>query len=45
MISQGWIGEGITTPNKNVTIPTGTTGPRSYIANWTKKTAGIDNNS
>lgn len=33
----GWTGEGITTPNKNVTIPTGTTGPRSYIANWTKK--------
>lgn len=32
----GWTGEGITTPNKNVTIPTGTTGPRSYIANWTK---------
>lgn len=33
----GWTGEGITTPNKNVTIPTGTTGPRSYTAHWTKK--------
>lgn len=33
----GWTGEGITTPSKNVTIPTGTKGPRSYTANWTKK--------
>lgn len=33
----GWTGEGITTPSKNVTIPTGTKGARSYTANWTKK--------
>ena len=34
---EGWTGEGITTPSKNVTIPTGTKGARSYTANWTKK--------
>lgn len=33
----GWTGEGITTPSKDVTIPTGTKGARSYTANWTKK--------
>lgn len=33
----GWTGEGIPTPSKNVTIPAGTKGARSYTANWIKK--------
>lgn len=33
----GWTGEELKTPTKTVTIPTGTTGARSYKANWTKK--------
>lgn len=33
----GWTGEGILTPNKNVTIPAGTKGARGYTANWIKK--------
>ncbi len=31
----GWSGTGLTGNNKNVTIPTGTYGNRSYTANWT----------
>ena len=30
----GWIGEGITTPQPNVTIPKGSTGDKTYIENW-----------
>ena len=30
----GWTGEGITTPQPNVTIPKGSTGDKTYIANW-----------
>ena len=31
----GWTGTGISTPTTTVTIPTGSTGDRSYSANWT----------
>ena len=31
----GWTGSNGNTPSKNVTIPTGSTGNRSYTANWT----------
>ena len=30
----GWKGEGITTPQPNVTIPKGSTGDKTYIENW-----------
>lgn len=30
----GWTGEGITTPQTQVIIPTGSTGNRTYTANW-----------
>ena len=30
----GWTGEGIIMPQLNVTIPTGSTGNRTYTANW-----------
>ena len=30
----GWTGEGITTPQTSVKIPTGSTGNRTYTANW-----------
>ena len=30
----GWTGEGITTPQPNVTIPKGSTGDKKYIENW-----------
>ena len=30
----GWTGEGITTPQPNVTIPKGSTGNKTYIENW-----------
>lgn len=30
----GWTGEGITTPQTEVIIPTGSTGNRTYTANW-----------
>ena len=30
----GWTGEGITTPQPEVIIPTGSTGNRTYTANW-----------
>ena len=30
----GWTGEGITTPQTEVTIPTGSTGNKAYTANW-----------
>lgn len=30
----GWTGEGITTPQTEVTIPTGSTGNRTYTAKW-----------
>ena len=30
----GWTGEGIITPQLNVTIPTGSTGNKAYTANW-----------
>ena len=30
----GWTGEGITTPQPNVTIPKGSTGNKAYTANW-----------
>lgn len=30
----GWTGEGITTPQPNVTIPKGSTGDKAYTANW-----------
>ena len=30
----GWTGEGITTPQPNVTIPKGSTGDKTYIENW-----------
>ena len=30
----GWTGEGITTPQSNVTIPKGSTGDKTYIENW-----------
>ena len=30
----GWTGEGITTPQPNVTIPRGSTGDKTYIENW-----------
>ena len=30
----GWTGEGITTPQTDVTIPTGSTGNKAYTANW-----------
>ncbi len=30
----GWTGEGITTPQRNVTIPKGSTRHRAYTANW-----------
>ena len=33
----GWTGSNGTTPSTNVTIPTGSTGARSYTANWTEK--------
>ena len=32
---QGWVGEGITTPSKNVTIPVGSSGNKTYTAVWT----------
>lgn len=32
---QGWTGEGITTPSKNVTIPVGSSGNKTYTAVWT----------
>ena len=31
----GWTGTGVASPSTSVTIPTGSTGDRSYIANWT----------
>ena len=30
----GWTGEGITTPQTKVNIPTGSTGDKTYTANW-----------
>ena len=30
----GWTGEGITTPQTSVKIPTGSTGDKAYTANW-----------
>ena len=33
----GWTGEGITTPQPNVTIPKGSTGDKTYIENWVLK--------
>ena len=30
----GWTGEGITTPQPNVTIPKGSSGDKTYIENW-----------
>jgi len=30
----GWTGEGITTPQPNVTIPKGSTGDKTYIEDW-----------
>jgi len=32
----GWTGTGLTESAQNVTIPTGSTGDRSYTANWTR---------
>ena len=32
----GWTGTGVSTPTKNVVIPTGSTGTRSYTAHWTE---------
>ena len=37
----GWTGEGITTPTKNITIPKGSTGNKTYTANWSKDTYTI----
>ncbi|MGP1462678.1 InlB B-repeat-containing protein [Tannerella sp.] len=37
----GWTGTGLTTPTLNVTIPTGSTGARSYTATWTPITYTI----
>ena len=34
----GWTGEGITTPTKGVTMPVGSTGDRTYTANWAPAT-------
>ncbi len=34
----GWTGTGLTAPTVNVTIPTGSTGNRSYTATWTINT-------
>jgi uncharacterized protein (TIGR02145 family)/uncharacterized repeat protein (TIGR02543 family) len=31
---EGWTGTGITSPNKTVSIPQGSTGDRAYTANW-----------
>ena len=33
----GWTGTGLTTAVEEITIPTGSTGDREYIANWTVK--------
>ncbi len=30
----GWTGEGITTPSKDIQIPNGTAGDKTYTANW-----------
>lgn len=40
----GWTGTGISTPTKNVTIKKGSTGNRSYIANWTPTNYSISYN-
>ncbi len=37
----GWVGSNGTTPQKNVVIPTGTTGNLSYRAVWTEKTVTV----
>ncbi|MDR1331133.1 MAG: InlB B-repeat-containing protein [Tannerella sp.] len=37
----GWTGDNGTTPELTVTIPKGSTGPRSYTANWTLSAANV----
>lgn len=37
----GWTGEGITTPRTSVTIPSGSTGNRTYTAHWQLNTYKI----
>ncbi len=37
-IFDGWTGEGITQPQKNVVIPAGSSGNKTFTANWTAKT-------
>lgn len=37
----GWTGTGLTEKTMTVTIPTGSTGARSYIANWTENSHTI----
>ncbi|MCL2003146.1 MAG: Ig-like domain-containing protein [Oscillospiraceae bacterium] len=34
----GWLGTGLTAPTMDVTIPTGSTGDRTYLATWTVNT-------
>ena len=41
-IFDGWSGTGITGTSKNVKIPTGSTGERSYVAHFTPDTYRID---
>ena len=38
----GWTGTDVTIPTKNVVVPTGSTGNRSYIANWVPITYTIE---
>ena len=40
-VFSGWTGTGIDTPQKNVTIPQGSTGDRTYIANWAENIVNI----
>jgi uncharacterized repeat protein (TIGR02543 family) len=38
----GWTGTGLDGPTQTVTIPSGSTGPRSYVATWTLEPAPIE---
>lgn len=41
----GWTGTGLSTPTKNITIKTGTTGNKSYTANWTPTSYSLSYNT
>ena len=40
----GWTGEGITTPQKDVIIPKGSAGNKTYYANWTVNPCAYEHN-